>query len=144
MMTDVLPDEDLEKLPPEDQHEYILKRHEAFWKSAVDQVIGALRETGAQPGAVALVAMIDHAPDADCPNGARQLAFEAFEVEPGRVADALMKACFAHEAIERLGMDEATALAVANRAAYAPLTTFPATQDIEIIKAAGGTNHVKH
>lgn len=139
-----MPDDEFQKLSPDEQYEYILKRHEIYWKTAVDQLIGALRENKALPGTIGLVAVIDHAPDDGRPNGSRQLAMEIFETQQGRASEALMMASAAHEFVERLGIEEHAALGIATRAAYAPLAVFPAPQDVETIKAAGGNHHVKH
>lgn len=139
-MTDltIMPDEEFEALEPEKQHEYLLAKHSAFWHDAVDQLIAHLAESKALPGAVALVASLDH------PDGMRSIAMETFEVERGRAPDVLARGAVAHELIETLGFTNEIGLGIAGRATVAPLAVYPAPEDVEIVKAAGGPNNVKH
>lgn len=138
-MTDsIITDEAFEALSPEEQHQYLMAQHSAFWHDAVDQLIEHLAESGALPGAVALVASIDH------PDGMRSLAMETFEVERGRAPDVLARAAVAHELIETLGFTNEVGMGIAARATVAPLAVYPAPEDVEIVKAAGGPNNVKH
>ncbi len=136
--TTIMADEDFDKLTPEKQHEYLLAKHSAFWHDAVDKLIEHLAKSNALPGAAALVASIDY------PDGQRALAMETFEVERGRAPDVLARAAVGHELIETYGFTNEIGLGIAGRATVAPLAVYPAEQDVEIVKAAGGPGNAKH
>lgn len=138
MKIKTIPEAEFEKLPADEQYEYLMGLHAGFWHNAVDQMIAAMRDASALPRSIALVAKIQH------PDGDEQLAFETFEEDPGQASDAMIRASISNELVEHTGLEEKTAMGIAMRATYMPLAMLPDEKDIEIIKALGGQPNVKH